>query len=83
MWCNLNENNLRLQIRKELKKLNENPSAAYLVSQGFNDSANVQVVLNMIGAALAGGAFIAVWNWLRPHIETALKKSNNNIQGQK
>ena len=74
----MNENKLREAIRKELKTLNEGDveSARQAVSAGFNAANDITLFFQMIEGALAGGAFLGIWLWLKPHIEAALSKKS-------
>ena len=73
----MNENKLRLAIRKELRKINETPTAE-LVTQGFNAAAaspaDIKFALDVIGAVLAGSVLLKAWSPIRSYIEGILYK---------
>jgi hypothetical protein len=73
----MNENKLRLAIRKELRKLNE-VSSAELASQGFNAAAaspeQIMYAVEIISAALAGTVLLKAWSPIQSYIKSALFK---------
>ena len=68
----MNENKLRLAIRKELKNLNESPEVASQIVSGFNQASaspeQILYALEIITGALAGTAFLTAWTPIKNYI---------------
>jgi hypothetical protein len=68
----MNENKLRLAIRKELKRIDESTEVASQIVSGFNQASatpeQVLYALEIITGALAGTAFLAAWTPMKNYI---------------
>lgn len=68
----MNENKLRLAIRKELKNIKESPEVASQIMSGFNQASatpeEILYALEVITGVLAGTAFLKAWTPIKNYI---------------
>ena len=83
----MNENKLRLAIRKELKDINESTEVASQIVSGFNQASaspeQILYALEIITGALAGTAFFAAWTPIKNYIMkiySGRKITNTNLE---
>jgi len=84
----MNENELRLAIRKELKSINESADVASQVVSGFNQATatpeQVMYAIEIITAALTGTFLFSTWMRMKDRIaklaSTQQNKSNQRVK---
>jgi hypothetical protein len=68
----MNENKLRLMIRKELRNLNESPDVTSQIVSGFNQASatpeQILYALEIISGALVGTGFLKAWTPIKNYI---------------